>query len=250
MSMQIPHLSRAAAKAVVSLAVLGVAVQPAVSAELDKRIFLVETAAGSGSAFVIGPATNGRCVLVTSWHVIADNAPQEPLVIRTPGGAQFQVSRSAFKEDQELDLAFMPASDCNNSLKISLLRANSITVSTRVVIKGYPISMEGQTQGPVRPSTAAGRVTLYSDITGYDLSYDAPTRPGYSGGPVLNENSAMLLGVHGMTDTVQDSQVYELREALRVGGRGVSAPLLYRYLRSHGYTMPRSQPAACLVGVC
>jgi len=250
MSMQIAHFSRAAAKAVLSLAAVGLAGQPVVSAELDKRIFLVETAAGSGSAFVIGPATDGRCVLVTSWHVIEDNAPQEPLVIKKPDGAQFQVSRSAFKADPVLDLAFMPASNCNNSIKLALLRANAITVSTRVFIKGYPISMEGQSQGPVRPSTAAGRVTLYSDITGYDLSYDAPTRPGYSGGPVLSENSSVLLGVHGMTDTVQDSQDYELREALRVGGRGVSAPLLYRFLRSHGYTMPRSQPAACLVGVC
>lgn len=217
---------------------------------LDRLIFRVETAGSPGSAFVIGPTTNGRCLLITAWHVIKDNAPNEPLIFKPSNGVKFQVNRSAFKADPSLDLAFMPAANCRNSLKTKLRRASAITVASKVVIKGYPLNPDGSASNKGTPSTVTGRVTLYTDVEGYDLNYDAPTRPGYSGGPVLSSDGIDLLAVHGLSDTVKDSQDLESRETMRVGGRGVSAPLLYKFLRSNGYTMPRSTPSACLVGVC
>lgn len=224
--------------------------QPSMASVLDQRIFRVETAGSPGSAFVIGPASNGRCLLITAWHVIKDNAPNEPLIFKAPSGVKFQASRSAFKADPALDLAFMPAANCSNSLKVELRRASAITVSSKVVIKGYPLNPDGTASNKSTPSTVSGRITLYTDVEGYDLNYDAPTRPGYSGGPALSSDGIELLAVHGLSDTVQDSQDFESREAMRVGGRGVSAPLVYQFLKSHGYTLPRSKPSACLVGVC
>lgn len=220
------------------------------ASSLDRKIFQVETSGSPGSAFVIGPASNGRCLLITAWHVIKDNAPNEPLIFKAPSGVKFQASRSAFKSDPALDLAFMPAANCSNSLKMQLRRASAITVSSKVVIKGYPLNPDGSASNKATPSTVSGRITLYTDVEGYDLNYDAPTRPGYSGGPVMSSDGIELLAVHGLSDTVKDSQDFESREAMRVGGRGVSAPLVYKFLKSHGYTMPRSKASACLVGVC
>lgn len=218
--------------------------------QLDQRILKINTAGDHGSGFVIGPDSNGRCVIVTAFHVIKGNTASEPLFVHTPLGQKFSLSRSAFTVDEALDLAFTPAATCSNSLSIPFARASAITVSTRVHIKGYPLDQEHGVGQRVAPATATGRISQYNDNHGYDLSYDAPTRPGYSGGPVIGESSGELIAVHGMSDTVGDSQDVDSRERLRVGGRGVSAPLLHRFLRRHGFTMPRSDRAVCLVGVC
>lgn len=245
-----PVLRLAQAALLTGLALQGGWTPPALASSLDQKIFRVETAGSPGSAFVIGPAVNGRCVLITAWHVIRDNAPNEPLTFTAPGGVRFQASRSTFKADPALDLAFMPAANCRHSLRSQLRRASAITVSSKVVIKGYPLNPDGTASNKATPATVRGRITLYNDVTGYDLNYDAPTRPGYSGGPVLSSDGIDLLAVHGLSDTVGDSQDAETRETMRVGGRGVSAPLLYQFLKGNGYLMPRSTPSACLVGVC
>lgn len=218
--------------------------------QLDQRILKINTAGDHGSGFVIGPDNNGRCLIITAYHVIKGNTAGEPLFVHTPLGQKFSLSRSAFIVDEALDLAFTPAATCSNSLSIPFARASAITVSTRVQIKGYPLDQEQGAGQRVAPATATGRISQYTDKEGYDLSYDAPTRPGYSGGPVIGEGSGELIAVHGMSDTVGDSQDVDSRERLRVGGRGVSAPLLHRFLRRHGFTMPRSERAVCLVGVC
>ncbi len=218
--------------------------------QLDQRILKINTAGDHGSGFVVGPDSNGRCVIITAFHVIKANAASEPLFVHTPLGQKFNLSRSAFIVDEALDLAFAPAATCSNSLAIPFARASAITVSTRVQIKGYPLDQEQGAGQRVAPATATGRISQYNDKEGYDLSYDAPTRPGYSGGPVISDGSGELIAVHGMSDTVGDSQDVDSRERLRVGGRGVSAPLLHRFLRRHGFTMSRSERAVCLVGVC
>jgi S1-C subfamily serine protease len=217
---------------------------------MDDRIIKVVTASDPGSAFVIGPSERGRCVLLTAYHVIKDNSPSEPLQFITPKGQRFSASKSAFKFDEALDLAFMPASSCTNSIGLPLARASTITVSTKVHIKGYPVDQEAAHTAKVVPFTVTGRITQYNDSVGYDLNYDAATQPGYSGGPVVNDDGAELMAIHGFSDTVGDTTDYELREKLRVGGRGVSAPLIYKFLKSHGIIMPRSDKAICLVGVC
>jgi S1-C subfamily serine protease len=217
---------------------------------VDLKIFKVVTASSPGTAFVIGPSDRGQCILITAYHVIKDNSDSEPLEIFTPKGQRFIMNKSAFKYDHKLDLAFAAASSCANSLGLPLARATSITVSTKVHVKGYPNDEEAAHSTKIIPFTVTGRVTQYNDSVTYDLNYDAPTKPGYSGGPVINDDGSELMAVHGLSDTVGDSSDHELREQLRVGGRGVSAPLLYRFLKEHGINIPRSDKSTCLVGVC
>ena len=216
----------------------------------DDKIIKVVTASDPGTAFVIGPSERGTCVLLTAYHVIKDNSPSEPLQFITPRGQKFSASKAAFSFDEALDIAFIPASSCADSIGLPLARASTITVSTKVHIKGYPVDQEAVHSKVVAPFTVSGRITQYNDSSRYDLSYDAPTQPGYSGGPVLNDDAAELMAIHGFSDTIGETTDYDLREKLRVGGRGVSAPLIYKFLKSHGIMMPRSEKAICLVGVC
>jgi len=227
--------------------------------QLDNRIIKVVTQNDPGTAFVIGPAENGRCLLVTAQHVIDENSSSEPLIFLLPTGVKFTLLRQSFKSAMpDLDFAFTPVSSCNNSIGLPFARGSSITVSTKVNIKGYPVDQESVHSVKVWPFIVTGRVTQYKELdpnsgnkyNGYDLSYDASTQPGYSGGPVLNDDGSELMAIHGFSDTVKDIQDVDMRERLRVGGRGISAPLIYKFLKESGYRMPRSDKMSCLVGVC
>lgn len=217
----------------------------------DQNILRVSTAGSSGSAFILGPDSNGHCILLTAHHVIEVNSSTEPLEISGPRGRPLMtLLPGAFRSDRSLDLAFTPVSSCQYSLALPLARARAITVSTRVHIKGYPLADGATEQLGSTPSTVSGRISQYNDVEGYDLSYDAATRPGYSGGPVIHGDGSELMAMHGRTDSAGHSEDPALREQLRVGGKGVSAPLIYRFLKAHGHVLPRSQRTICLVGVC
>lgn len=227
--------------------------------QFASKIIKVETEGDPGSAFVLGPTSRGSCLLVTAYHVIKNNAPNEPLKFILPNlkpnskSISFTLSRSAFKRaDDNLDLAFTPTASCKYSINIPLARASSIVVSSKVSIMGYPFDQEGNQLNTINPLQVSGRITQFGDKDelGYDLSYDALTKPGYSGGPVLSEDGSELVAIHGRSDTVKNNQDSELREKLRVGGRGISSANLYKFLKEYGYVLPRSDKATCLVGVC
>lgn len=225
-------------------------VQAASREFIASRLFKVSTAADPGTAFVIGPAENGQCLLITALHVIRVNAAKEPLLFQSPSGSRFSLNPGAFTRSSDLDLAFAPVSSCKDSLGLSLARATAIVVSTKVLVLGYPVDLEDAQGGKVVPSSVSGRVTQFNDTMGYDLNYDAATKPGYSGGPVISMEGDVLFALHGFSDTVGDVQDSSLRERLRVGGRGMSSALIYRFLKSQGYVLPRAQAPTCLVGVC
>ena len=235
-------------------ACLGLFVLTAVKASphtfIVARVFKVSTAADIGSAFVLGPAENGVCVLLTALHVIRENATNEPLLFQSPFGTRLSLNTNAFLRDVTLDLAFVPLASCKDSLALPLARATSIVVSRKVEVIGYPVDLDLINGGKVVPHSARGRITQENAKSGYDLYYDAPTKPGYSGGPVISDSGNEILAIHGLSDTAGDIQVPSDRERLRVGGGGVSSALIYSFLKSHGYVLPRSQKAPCLVGVC
>lgn len=227
--------------------------------QLTSKVIKVETEGDPGTAFVLGPTSRGTCLLVTAYHVIKNNAPSEPLKFILPNSKpnsksiSFTLSRTAFKRaDDNLDLAFTPTASCKYSINIPLARASSIVVSSKVTIMGYPFDQEDNQSKVISPFQVSGRITQYGtkNELGYDLSYDAPTKPGYSGGPVISEDGSELIAIHGHSDTVKDNQDSALREQLRVGGRGISSANLYKFLKEYGYVLPRSEKATCLVGVC
>lgn len=217
------------------------------NSRFNLKVLKILTQGSPGSAFILGPDKNSSCVLITAGHVVKINNNQEPLTFVSPKGFKFDMSPGKFIfSNPELDLAIAKAPSCKNSIGLPLARASSIVTSTKVWVKGYPESIGDS----LRPKTVSGRITQYNDIDGYDLNYDAPTAVGFSGGPVINTDGTELLALHGYSDTVGDITDLNRREEMRVGGRGVSAPLLYRFLRMHGFKMPRSKKSVCLVGVC
>jgi len=254
--------------------VLALFVSPSVAqTNIESKILKIKTPNefAPGSGFIIGPDKRGKCILLTARHVIidgnGDKLSEVPIIF--PNGKTRKVPHSSFfyPEDENLDLAagLVP---CQSSLQLPLAKASAVTISTKVRVVGYPADVHAQANLP--PSTVTGRITKFSaagqdaKLKGYDLSYSAPTKVGYSGGPVLNDDLSEIIAVHGYTFSVQPKPVKkpaeapetddvdedDLRERLRVGGSGISSSVIYKFLKDNGYTMPRSDKAVCLVGTC
>jgi hypothetical protein len=230
-----------------------------------------------GTGFILGPDRRNKCVLVTAKHVV-----QEHIIYKVPVSFVYHdkstksipISSFFFDDDDEgLDLAAAPIQCGKHSLKIPLARSASVSISNSVKIIGYPASLHTNDLTLNRPAYGVrGIITKFSsagkdaDTYGYNISYDAKTEEGFSGGPVLSEDLSKIVAVHGFTFAVQPPKPKtnpdgsttsildemtdeEKRDYLRVGGSGITSAILYKMLRKNGYKMPRAG-GTCLVGVC
>ena len=227
-----------------------------------------------GTGFVLGPDKRRRCLLLTAKHTMFEWVEfKENFDIFFADGASVKVNPNTFifPSDPRLDLAAARVSCNGQELNVPLAKSSAISITTPVKVFGYPAKKHTNESYSGRGNIVEGIVTKYSASgndaknRGYNISYSAKTSTGFSGGPVLSSDLSELIAVHGYTFSVQpdpnnektDRQIDldllsedEQREYLRVGGSGISASKVYRFLRDHGYIMKRSKKAACLVGVC
>ena len=227
-----------------------------------------------GTGFVLGPDKRRRCLLLTAKHTMFNWVEyEENFKIYFSNGDFRSVNPKIFifPSDPKLDLAAARV-PCNGmEISVPLAKSSAISITTPVKVFGYPSYNHSNESYSGRGDMIEGIVTKYSASgndaknKGYNISYSAKTFTGFSGGPVFSSDLSELIAVHGYTFSVQpdpnnektDRQIDldllsedEQREYLRVGGSGISASKVYRFLRDHGYIMKRSKKAACLVGVC
>ena len=227
-----------------------------------------------GTGFVIGPDKRRRCVLLTAKHTMFNWVEyDENFGIYFANGEKRSVNPKIFffPRDPQLDLAAAPVPCDGKEISVPLAKSSAISITTPVKVFGYPSYNHSNDMYSGPGDIIEGIVTKYSASgndaknKGYNISYSAKTFTGFSGGPVLSSDLSELIAVHGYTFSVQpnlnkdnrNQQIDldllsedEQREFLRVGGSGISASKVYRFLREHGYIMKRSKKAACLIGVC
>ena len=247
------------------------------SADSDviSRIVKIQGPQGKpGTGFVLGPDKRRRCLLLTAKHTMFDWVEyEENFKIYFANGEVHSVNPKIFifPSDTKLDLAAARVPCDGKELSIPLAKSSAISITTPVKVFGYPSYNHTNDNYSGSGDMIEGIVTKYSASgndaknKGYNISYSAKTFPGFSGGPVLSSDLSELVAVHGYTFSVQPDPnnaninkiidfdlmpADEQREYLRVGGSGISASKVYRFLREHGYIMKRSKKAACLVGVC
>lgn len=230
-----------------------------------------------GTGFILGPDRRNKCVLVTAKHVVVQHIVERVpvrFVYHDKSTGSIPFGSFFFDDnDENLDLAAAPVQCGENSLKLPLARSASVSISNPVKIIGYPASLHKNDLTLSKPAYGvSGIITKfssageYADRYGYNISYDAKTEEGFSGGPVLSEDLSKIVAVHGFTFAVQPPEPKinpdgtttnileemtdeEKREYLRVGGSGITSAVLYKMLKKNGFRMPRAG-ATCLVGVC
>ncbi len=163
----------------VSLALAGLPVSAQAPAYLDAKhaLALVETSAGTGSAFVIAPG-----LLATACHVIRGAAAIQ-IHYET---AKAQASGHRVLCDERHDIAFIAAA-VPNGVTILHLAPELPAQGDHIWVWGYPLG----TQIALEPSVASGLVSATQTAEGF-LALDVSAAPGNSGGPVVDEHGQVV----------------------------------------------------------
>ena len=147
---------------------------------IQKSIFKIITASGTGSGFTI----RGNNLVITNYHVVAGNK-----VVAIEDHNRDRYVANVVMVNPEVDLAFLHIEGFENTHgELTLDNAIAIDNMSKVYIHGYPFGM---------PYTVTeGIVSSVSQPMGSRayLQTDAAVNPGNSGGPMLNE-AGNLVGV-------------------------------------------------------
>lgn len=252
------------------LFLVAVSASPSIASDYRSGIVKIKTELDDpGTGFIFGPDKRNRCVLVTAKHVISEHqyAQDKNVVFYFRDGSSSSVlyDNFFFDENSNLDLAAAKVPCGKNLVNLPLAKSSSISIANPVIVVGYPTSIHNNGPMNAPASLARGVITKYSSAgddaedKGYNISYDAKTQVGFSGGPVLSDDSSKIIAVHGYTFAVQAKPVINpdgtitgelTRDEARVGGSGITSAVVYKFLLDNGYKMKRARGATCLVGVC
>lgn len=157
----------------------------------------VMTQGSPGSGVLIRKEGN-RYYFLTSKHVIEDTNSGEESYAVTSDGQQHPVDTKSIQYGRTADLALAFFESSNDYAVGTLSDATTVGELDDIYVAGYPLAGNATTESNF--TITAGVVTSigqYKD--GYGIEYDARTRVGMSGGPVLNAKGE-LVGIHGRAE--------------------------------------------------
>ncbi|GAB4341084.1 MAG: hypothetical protein Fur0042_02220 [Cyanophyceae cyanobacterium] len=164
-------------------------------ASVDERIL------GSG---VLIANESGVYYLLTANHVLQTQGIDYQ--VRTQDGRLHPITANTYQRLPGVDLAIAQFSSANTYAIATLGDSDRATIGTNIYVAGYPApspTIPIRTFQLPRGNITARPSTLGSGREGYDMVYDAVTRRGMSGGPVLN-SEGQVIGIHGLADEDAD----------------------------------------------
>lgn len=172
-----------------------------VAAEAERITVAIESVDGRilGSGVLIAHE-NGVYYLLTANHVLETRGVDYQ--IRTQDGAEHLLTANTYQPLPGVDLAIAQFSSTNLYPTATLGNSDRATIGTNIYVAGYPAPSPTI---PVRTfQFPGGTITarpgnLGPGREGYEIVYDAVTRAGMSGGPVLN-GEGQVIGIHGLAE--------------------------------------------------
>jgi tetratricopeptide (TPR) repeat protein len=146
--------------------------------------------------------------VLTAGHVVSK--PQGVFTIKTADGQVHRaIAGSVRLPGSKLDLAVLKFRSSNKYTLVKIGTSNTLEELSPIYVAGYPaestdngkVVIEGETF-TVTEGKVTGKATKGNE-KGYSLIYSNITRPGMSGGPVLNEEGE-LVAIHGQGDREDD----------------------------------------------
>jgi Trypsin-like peptidase domain/TPR repeat len=146
--------------------------------------------------------------VLTAGHVVSK--PQGVFTIKTVDGQVHRaIAGSVRLPGSKLDLAVLKFRSSNKYTLAKIGTSNTLEELSPIYVAGFPaesrangeVVIEGETF-TVTEGKVTGKATKGNE-KGYSLIYSNITRPGMSGGPVLNE-AGELVAIHGQGDREDD----------------------------------------------
>ena len=155
----------------------------------------------SGSGVIVEKQGDTYYVL-TNWHVVNKVGDYQ---LRTPDGKMHPVYYTLIKQVLNIDLAIIPFSSSQNYSIAERGDPTQLVPGTNLFVGGWPRS-GSNLQQRIFLSTAGVVRGRQEPVAGYSLLYDNLVRAGMSGGPVLNEEGA-LVAINGIVKLQENSDV-------------------------------------------
>lgn len=186
-------------------------------ADIAKSITVRIEGASTPASGVLIERKGTRYTVLTAWHAVSAQNPEEELAIYTSDGLQHQLKRGSITRVDRLDLAVLTFTS-RNSYQIARRNITKPRTGASIYLYGYPAAT---TSVPMRISRGTpGHIVAASEkqsLNGYELMYSTqmPSMTGMSGGPVLDAEGN-LIGIHARSETDQ-TQAVEDGIAIRTG---------------------------------
>jgi Trypsin-like peptidase domain len=147
----------------------------------------------AGSGILLEKQGNVYTVL-TAGHVLA---AETSFTIKTTDGKVHRVIVNSVKRAQHgVDLGLLKFQSSNKYELVGIGSSNSLAIGSPVYVAGYPEETSLIGSGKFNFTKGEIITKTYGNSQGYSLVYNNITRPGMSGGPVLNEYGK-LIAIHG-----------------------------------------------------
>lgn len=171
---------------------------------IAKQVTVLIEGQNPGSGVIIKRAGNTYTVL-TAFHVVA--TPDEYDVV-TPTDQRYKLDYQTVQRLPGVDLAILEFKSDQTYKVADVGNSAQIQEGKPIYVAGFPMPTQAINLSIYR--FTEGRLTANSSkplADGYALVYNNSTRPGMSGGPVLDDRGA-LVGIHGRSDAQQEGNVY------------------------------------------
>ncbi len=162
---------------------------------IGQEISVIIDGCSAGSGVIFRKEQNTYYVL-TAKHVV--NKDLQCLVI-TPDKRRHRLGFNNIELIRGVDLAVVTFQSTNNYSVGKFGKLSRDSVGNTIYVAGAPEPNETQQYRNIRVNEGKIISELGQGQEGYDLIYDSVTRPGMSGGPVLDRRGR-IIGIHGRGD--------------------------------------------------
>lgn len=182
--------------------------------QIARRITVrIMTQGPSGSGVLIKRNDHIYTVL-TAAHVIKNSNRGEEAYVETYDGETHLLNTQLMQVGAKADIAIATFTSNNNYRTTEIGKFKNLGILDDIYVGGYPLADQAITVSTM--TLTRGEVASIGEFEdGYGFSYTAVTKPGMSGGPVL-DREGRLIGIHGRA-AGQRLQDVRIKDGLNLG---------------------------------